>query len=203
MIPGLTDTNLTNILSAISSKGYRLAFIAGLLLFSACENDMKAIQKISAQEVSKPINRTTGLDVIYSDSGKVKYRITAPLLLEYTDKGYREMPKGVKIIGFDPKNTMKEKSELVADYGIERQKDKVIELRRNVVATNEKGEKFKSDELIWDQTKKIYYSNKPVQLTFADGTIFYGSGATSSESMYPWTIQNTTGQIPVNQNFGQ
>lgn len=203
MIPGLTDTNLTKNLTAICSKGYRLAFLAGLLLFSACENDMKAIQKISSQEVSKPINRTTGLDVIYSDSAKVKYRLTTPLLLEYTDKNFREMPKGLKIVGFDASKAMKQSSQLIADYGIERQNDKIIELRKNVVATNVKGETFKSDELIWDQGKKIFYSNKPVQLTFADGTVFYGTGATTTESMYPWTIQNTTGQIPVNQNFGQ
>ena len=203
MIPGSKNINLIKQLIASNSKGYRLAFIVGLLLFSACENDMKAIQKISAQEVSKPINRTTGLDVIYSDSAKVKSRLTTPLLLEYTDKHFREMPKGLKIISYDAANGMKEASQIVADYGIERQNDKIIELRRNVVASNDKGETFKSEELIWDQAKKIFYSNKAVQLTFADGTVFYGTGATCNESMYPWTIQNTTGQIPVNQNFGQ
>jgi LPS export ABC transporter protein LptC len=203
MIPGLQDINLINPSNIFNSKLYRLAFIAGLLLFSACENDLKDIQKISAQEVSKPINRTTGLDVIYSDSAKVKFRLTAPLLLQYTDKNYREMPKGLKIIGFDTKNAMKEESRIVADYGIERQNEKMIELRGNVVATNSKGETFKSDEMIWDQAKKIRYSNKPVQLLFPDGTILNGTGAKTGESMYPWTILNTTGQIPVNQNFGQ
>ncbi|MFD1256988.1 LPS export ABC transporter periplasmic protein LptC [Mucilaginibacter terrae] len=194
---------MINIFAFLISKGYWLAFIAGLLLFSACENDMKDIQKISSQEVSKPINRTTGLDVIYSDSAKVKSRLTAPLLLEYTDKHFREMPKGLKIVSYDSAKGMKEAGQIMADYGIERQNDKIIELRRNVVATNIQGQTFKSDELIWDQNKKIFYSNKPVQITFADGTIFYGTGASSNESMYPWTIQNTTGQIPVNQNFGQ
>lgn len=203
MIPGFQDISLIKRFNTLNSKGYRLAFIAGLLLFSACENDMKDIQKISSQEVSKPINRTTGLDVIYSDSARVKFRLTTPLLLEYTAKNYREMPKGLKIVGFDPKNPMKEESRIVADYGIERQNEKIIELRGNVVATNSQGQTFKSDELIWDQGKKIRYSNKPVQLSFADGTILYGTGATTSESMYPWTMQNTTGQIPVNQNFGQ
>jgi len=203
MIPGLGDINLINTLVVFNSKGYRLALIAGLLLFSACENDMKDIKKISAQEVSKPINRTTGLDVIYSDSAKVKSRLTTPLLLEYTDKHFREMPKGLKIVSYDSAKGMKEAGQITADYGIERQNDKIIELRRNVVANNVQGQTFKSDELIWDQNKKIFYSNKPVQITFADGTIFYGTGASSNESMYPWTIQNTTGQIPVNQNFGQ
>ncbi|MDT3402946.1 LPS export ABC transporter periplasmic protein LptC [Mucilaginibacter terrae] len=178
-----------------------LAALAGILCLSACENDLKAIQKISAQEVSKPISTTTGLDVITSDSAVIKMHLTSPLLIEYLDKHFQEMPKGLKIISYDSKG--KEEGEITADYGIQRENENIIELRRNVVCKNSQGETFKSDELIWDKGKRTIYSNKPVQISFSDGTILYGTGADSNESMYPWTIKNTTGQIPVNQNFGQ
>lgn len=178
-----------------------LAFVAGMLLLSACENDLKAIQQISAQEVSKPINRTTGLDVIMSDDARVKLHLTAPLLLEYLDKKYKEMPKGVKVIEYD--SLQKEASVLTADYAIQRENENIIEMRRNVVATNAKGETFKSDELIMDMVKKEYHSNKPVQVTFADGTFLSGTDFKSDQSMSHWTMGNTTGQIPVNQNIAQ
>lgn len=178
-----------------------LAALAGILFFSACENDLKAIQKISAQEVSKPVSTTTGLDVIVSDSAKLKFRLTTPLMIEYLDKNFQEMPKGLKIVSFDING--KQEGEIIADYGIQRENEDIIELRRNVVCKNSQGETFKSDELIWDKGKRTIYSNKPVQISFSDGTILYGTGADSNESMYPWTIKNTTGQIPVNQNFGQ
>jgi LPS export ABC transporter protein LptC len=195
---------LINILKDIQNVKYRLALLAGLLLFSACENSLKDIQKISAQEVSKPISTTTGLDVTYSDSAKVQFRLTAPLLLDYIDKKFKEMPKGLKIIKYEttPKGVV-QTAQITADYGIMREGDKIIELRRNVVATNAKGETFKSEELIWDQGKRDIYSNKFVQMTSPNGTILYGTGATTNETMYPWIIQNTTGQIPVNQNLGQ
>jgi LPS export ABC transporter protein LptC len=204
MILGLPATALIKIVNYIQNIKYRLALVAGLLLFSACENSLKDIQKISSQEVSKPISTTTGLDVTYSDSAKVQFRLTAPLLLDYIDKKFKEMPKGVTIIKYEttPKGVM-QTGQITADYGIMRESDKVIELRRNVVAKNEKGETFKSEELIWDQGKREIYSHKFVQMTSPNGTNLYGSGATTNETMYPWIIQNTTGQIPVNQNFGQ
>jgi LPS export ABC transporter protein LptC len=204
MILGLHATALIKIVNNIQNIKYWLALMAGLLLFSACENSLKDIQKISSQEVSKPISTTTGLDVTYSDSAKVQFRLTAPLLLDYIDKKFKEMPKGVTIIKYETttKGVM-QTGQITADYGIMRESDKVIELRRNVVAKNEKGETFKSEELIWDQGKREIYSHKFVQMTSPNGTNLYGSGATTNETMYPWIIQNTTGQIPVNQNFGQ
>ena len=198
MISGSANTGSIN--NRFRQVGYVLA-LAGMFMLASCENDLKAIQKISAQEVSKPISTTTGLDVITSDSARVKMHLTAPLMIEYMDKHYQEMPKGVKIVSFDAKG--KPDGEIQADYGIQRENENIIELRKNVVAKNAQGETFTSDELFWDKGKKTIYSNKNVKMTFADGTIFYGTAASTNESMYPWVIQNTTGQIPVNQNFEQ
>jgi len=202
MIPGFKNTDLIKLtLNYAGAKWPMLVLMVGMLLLSACENDLKAIQKISAQEVSKPISTTTGLDVIYSDNALVKAHLTAPLLIEYTDKLYREMPKGLRIISYDAKQ--QKESEIVADYGLQRENDNVIELRKNVVATNEKGETFKSDELIWDQNKKEYHSDKAVQILLADGSIMNGTNFKSDESMSHWTMDNSTGQITVSQNAGQ
>ncbi|MGZ3764638.1 MAG: hypothetical protein ACXVA2_08230, partial [Mucilaginibacter sp.] len=60
--------------------------IAGMALITGCENDLKDLQKISANEVSKPIERYTGVDVIYSDSARVKAHMTSPLMLNYKVK---------------------------------------------------------------------------------------------------------------------
>lgn len=199
MTSGSVNTSLTN--PSLMLRRSMLFALTAIVLFSSCENDLKAIQKISAQEVSKPVSTTTGLDIITSDSSKVKFHLTSPLMLEYSEKHYQEMPKGVKITSYDANR--KQDGEITAEYGIRRENENIIELRRNVVAKNAQGETFKSDELFWDMGKKTIYSNKPVQLSFADGTILYGTGANTNESMYPWTIKNTTGQIPVNQNFGQ
>jgi len=171
--------------------------VMGLLLIASCENSLSDIKNIASKEDEKPVSRSTGVDVIYSDSAKVKARLTTPLMIDYDDKDkpYREMPKGVKIIFYD--DSLKEKGTIVADYAVQREKENIIEFRKNVIATNAQGEIFKSDELIDDQTSKKLYSGKPVQIIMTNGDVMYGTGFKSNESLYPWNIDHSTGIFHV------
>jgi LPS export ABC transporter protein LptC len=169
------------------------------LLFSACENSLNDIKKIASEEENKPISRSTDVDVIYSDSAKVKARMFAPLMIELDDKAkpYQEMPKGVKIIFYD--ENLQQKGTITSEYAIRLEKENTITFRKNVVATNAQGETFKSDELVYDQTAKTLYSNKPVQITMTNGNVMNGTGFKSNESLYPWTITQATGTFPVDE----
>jgi LPS export ABC transporter protein LptC len=171
--------------------------IAGMALITGCENDLKDIQKISASEVNKPIERYTDVDVIYSDSAKVKAHMTAPLMINYkVKKPYTEMPKGVKVTFYD--NNLNVSSNIVADYAIRHEQEKVIELRKNVVGTNVKGDTFTSDELIWDENTRQIHSSKQVHVKMADGSITDGTSFTSDENFNHWTLTQGTGIIHVN-----
>lgn len=170
------------------------------LIFPSCENDLKKVQEISAKEVNTPVERTTGVEVIYSDSAKVKAKMLTPLLLHFRiTKPYYEMPKGVKVVSFDA--LLKETSTVTSEYAITSNNEKMITLRKNVVATNAKGDVFKSEELIWNQEKKIFYSNKAVSITMANGNIFNGTSFESNENFSPWTMIQSTGNFKVNGNF--
>jgi LPS export ABC transporter protein LptC len=140
--------------------------------------------------------------VIYSDSAKVKARMTAPLMIDYNDatKPYREMPKGVKIVFFD--DDLKEKGTITSDYAIMRDKDNIIEFRKNVVAINSQGERFKSEELIDDMANKKLFSTKPVEITMTNGNVMEGTGFNSNESLYPWHIDQSTGVFHVTEKDG-
>jgi len=178
---------------------YLPALLICMLFVSACENSLNDIQKIASKEEDKPISRSTGVDVIYSDSAKVKAHMTTPLMIEYNDiaKPYTEMPKGVKIVFFD--ENLGEKGSITSDYATRRDKENIIEFRKNVVASNTQGETFKSEELIYDQTTKKLYSTKPVQITMRNGNVMNGTGFNSNESLYPWHIDQATGTFPVTE----
>ena len=170
--------------------------IAGMALITGCENSLKDIQKISANEVSKPVTRYTSVDVIYSDSARVKAHMTAPLMLIYNiKKSYTEMPKGVKVIFYD--NHLVQSSTIIADYAMRRDSEKVITLRKNVVGTNVKGDMFMSDELIWDETTKQIHSDKLVHVKMSDGSITDGTTFTSDENLNHWILTKGTGIIHV------
>src|ERR1700744_909119 len=171
--------------------------MVGIALITGCENDLKDIQKISANDVNKPIERYTGVDVIYSDSAKVKAHMTAPLMINYkVKKPYTEMPKGVKVTFYD--NNLNVSSNIVADYAISREQEKTIELRKNVVGTNVKGDTFTSDELIWDENTKQIHSSKLVHVKLSDGSITDGTSFVSDENLNHWTLTQGTGILHVN-----
>jgi LPS export ABC transporter protein LptC len=178
------------------------ALLTGMLIISACENDLKKIREISAVDVSKPIERYNDVDIIYSDSAKVKFRIRAPLLLQSTGKDpYNEMPKGVNVTLFDA--GLRQIGTLTADYAIQRENEKTIKCENNVVARNEKGETFKSDELIWDQNTKQMHSNKMVHITMANGDVMNGNRFQSDQTLNHWTIDQSTGIFNVTDSPAQ
>src|ERR1700753_2333298 len=89
------------------------AMLIGMLLLQSCENDLKKIKEISAKQVSRPIENTTGVEITYSDSAIVKAIMTTPLLVEHSVKNaFDVMPKGVKVVFYD--KDQKETSTIVA-----------------------------------------------------------------------------------------
>ncbi len=175
-----------------------LFFLSMLFLFS-CENSLSDIKKITSKESEKPVSRSIDVEIIYSDSAKVKAKLTAPLMIDFQDptKPYQEMPNGVKIIFYD--DNLATKGTITAKYGIYREKEKKIEFRNNVVAVNAQGETFKSDELIDDMATANLYSTKAVQITMTNGDVMNGTGFKSTESLYPWNIDKSTGVFRVNE----
>ena len=78
------------------------AILSALLMLSACENDLKKIQQLSANQLNMDVDTIHAVDIIYSDSAKVKFRVTAPLLLQYQGKKpYNLMPKTVNVAVYD------------------------------------------------------------------------------------------------------
>ena len=173
------------------------AILTGLLLFTACENDINKIRERAANQVSTDVDTIHGVDIIYSDSARVKFRVTAPLLLQYQGKTpYNLMPKTVNVVFFNKEDTT-QMGTLVADTGIQAADGSKLEFHKNVIATNAKGETFKSDELIWDKTSKTMYSNKTVQIRLANGDIMNGTGFQSDQSLAHWTMTQSTGLFNV------
>ncbi|MGZ3753792.1 MAG: LPS export ABC transporter periplasmic protein LptC [Mucilaginibacter sp.] len=173
------------------------ALLLSVLFISSCENDLNKIKEISAKQSEDPVQQTTGVDIIYSDSAKVKLRMLAPLLLQLEDpkkpeKDYDLMPKGIKIIFYDGA-TLKETGSIMADTGINHSKAKIIEFHKNVIAKNAQGDTFRSDELYWDQGKKIIYSNKPVIVNMAAGDIITGKTFTSDDKLTNPKFTNSNG----------
>ena len=172
---------------------YGAVFYIGIIMLFACENDLRKVEQISAKKMLVPVDKSTGVEIIYSDSSVVKAKLITPELLNFkTEKPYIEMNKGVTVIFYD--QNQQESSRVKADYAIRRERENIVELKRNVVVTNIKGETFKSDELIWDETKRRFYSSKLVSIT-SNQNVLYGTSFWANEDFSYYEIVQSTGDL--------
>lgn len=173
------------------------AILAASVWLSSCENTLKEIERVASYKTTIPVDRSTGVELIYSNDAIVKAKLFTPELLHYnTAKPYYEMKKGVTIIFID--GNQQESSRVVADYAIRKEYEKTMELRKNVVATNREGETFKSEELIWDEKTRRFYSDKMVAIQTPSQTI-YGTRFWANEDFSYYEIEQSTGNFNVDQ----
>ena len=173
------------------------ALLAAMLMLQACENDINKIRQLTAAQ-NMDVDTVHKVEIIYSDSAHVKFRLQSPLLLKHSEKPvYNLMPKGVHLDIYD--RDLSIMGNVTADTGLQRESDNKIEFRKNVVAKNAKGDTFLSDELIWDQTTKKMHSSKSVRINWANGDVTNGIGFTSDQSFEHWSIDKTNGIFNVDE----
>jgi len=172
-------------------------FICFILLIhlSACENDIQTITSLS-QIDSVPEETAKNIQVIYSDSGKMKALLESPLMKKYEQKEvYFEFPEGFKIVFYD--SVMYPQTEITAKFGIRYEKTKIMEAKNNVVVKNiTKEEQLDTEQLIWDEVKRVIYSDVFVKIT-RPGRVLYGDGLTSDQDFTNYTIKNLKGEFQV------
>ncbi|MBC7655258.1 MAG: LPS export ABC transporter periplasmic protein LptC [Oligoflexus sp.] len=170
-------------------------FSLTLMIFASCENDLSKVKEIEKKQKGE-VEITKGAEIIYSDSAYVKAKLTTPILYHYkTATPYYEMPKGIEILFFD--KNLKQTTKVTSKYAIQRENQKIIQLKKNVVVVNAEGSTFESEELIWDENTKKFYSNLPVTITLNKGLptqkIINGPGFWANEDFSYYEIKQGSG----------
>ncbi|HLT86575.1 MAG TPA: LPS export ABC transporter periplasmic protein LptC [Sphingobacterium sp.] len=141
--------------------------LLGAILFVACENDLRDVEKIANIQQEENVNISKDVTVIYSDSARVKAELTAPELREYPDSiAMYEFQKGVLIRFFDEEG--KESQRIRSEYAIQKINEGLTEFRKNVVVNMVDGSIIKTEELYFDEKKNIYYNTVPITFDFKD-----------------------------------
>ncbi len=186
------NANIVHRVNLLSITKGVVSFIF-ILLFTACENDLKEVERVSNQKTEDPIDISYGVKVIYSDSAVVKAQLTTPKMLHFnTEDPYYEFPEGGLLIMYD--STRTETQRVKSDYAIQRVNTGITELRKNVVATRADGMTLKSEELIWDENEKRFYSNLPVTIIINNQTS-YGTSFWAKEDFSYFEITSQTGNF--------
>ena len=164
-------------------------------LLSACENEVKEVQKLSRDE-RIPMEIQKDFLLQYSDSTFIRMELTAALAESYPqlDIPQREFREGIFVRFLDGYGN--ESSTLKADYALQLIDKDLWEARGDVVVTNKKGERLNTEKLFWHSRKEIIYSDEFVKLT-TPTQIIEGKGFQADQDFTEYEINEVSGIINI------
>ena len=173
-----------------------LGTIDMLLLFPSCGVKSKAIGEAITERDSLPMMSTLGVTTLISDSGITRYKIITEEWEIYDKKNppYWAFEKGVYLEKFD--SLFHIDASIKADTAYYYEKKKLWELRSNVHIRSQRGDKFDTDLLFWDEKQERVYSDKFIRIEQED-KIITGYGFESNQQMTEYQIYNNTGIFTV------
>jgi hypothetical protein len=177
-----------------------LFFLSALILSSCTEDDLKNATAVSSKKITLTKDRTVDFVLTYSDSAIVKAKAYAPIYDKVSpSKGspYNEMPNGVKIEFYDP--YLQIKGTITSDYAINNETDQLTIFRKNVVVVNDEMT-FTTEELIYDEKKKLYTSPTGT-VTRKDGSVLTGAKFSAPTDFSSYEIVGGVGQGYVKGNI--
>ena len=140
-----------------------ILFLVTTFSVLSCNNDKLDIKKYRTKD-SLSIEIAKNVEMLYSDSAKVRVIIKSPTLKRYTDAGetYDEFPDGLVVEFLD--NNRNVSSWMKADYALRKQTEKKIFVQTNVELYNKQNDELLTDELIWDEDSEEIYTSKLVKI---------------------------------------
>lgn len=187
---------------AVRSKFFTCLMLAAVSLASCNDDDLKNTATISSKKITLSKDRSIDVDVIYSDSAYVKAKGFAPVLDKVTPSVgaiYNEMPKGVKIEFFD--KFFKKTGTITSNYAIQKQTEKITIFRKNVIVVSD-NITFTTEELTWDENKRMYYSPYGT-VTTKDGDIITGTEFFAPQDFSTYEIIDAAGTTSIKGDLTQ
>jgi LPS export ABC transporter protein LptC len=184
---------MINIGNHIFSIKKAAALIMGCFFFMACENDLDVIRKMQENKLS--VDEVKNVTSYLSQGGRMKAKLTAPLMLRYFDSVPRvEFPNSLHVDFYN--DSMQVESYLDAKKAWYYEQQSRILLTDSVVVIRIDGDTLKTNELYWEQNLHKLYTTKDVEIRQKTKTIF-GKGFESDEQLKNGRIDSITGILLV------
>ncbi len=182
----------------LKSQNITAAFLAAVMfvLFPACSGKNKNLAEAISENDTLPSMTSLGVTTLISDSGITRYKIVTEEWLIHDKKNppYWAFEKGVYLEKFD--TLFRIDASIKADTAYYYDKKKLWELKGNVRILSQRGDKFQTDLLFWDEKKEKVYSDKYIQIEQED-KVLRGYGFESNQDLTEYEIKNTTGVFTI------
>jgi LPS export ABC transporter protein LptC len=165
-------------------------------LFSACRNDPAKVKSLT-QKDTLPLLTTQQVDMLVSDSARLKMHLTSPREEDFAGDDQRSVfPQGVYIEIYDDSGGVN--SSVQSQYAERSMKDQTITAKQKVVVINIKGEKLETEKLMLDERTQRIYTDAFVKITTADQVIM-GNGLDADAGFTEYEIKDITGTLMLNE----
>lgn len=175
---------------------FSILIVAVIFLLSACDNEPNTVPDLKDKRAA--MEEGHGIESYLSQGGKVKGKLTAPVMYRYhTDSPYIEFPKTLHVDFYN--DSMVKESQLDAHYGKYREWENKVFLKDSVVVINVlKHDTLRCDELWWDQNQQKFYTNKPARYSQHDRFVNYGrNGLEAKQDLSDLVFYDNSGTLPV------
>ena len=164
---------MISIYRALGIKSITVLILGTVMLFS-CKTNMKDVNAIGNRD-GMPEMAGENMELIYSDSARLKYKVTTPLYNKYNQENnkYDEFPKGIHAELYEKDGTM------VGSI------------------TSKYAKKLETDLMFWDMKKEIIYSDRYSRLTSGDQIIEGNNGFKSDQSLKNPVFNKITGVVEI------
>ena len=175
---------------------FLILMVIGAAALSSCENDIAKVRMLT-EKGETPIESAKDLQILYSDSAKLKARVKAKTMNRFEgEEPLIEMPDGIELLFYD--NDLNVKSTLTANRAVNKVKERTMEAFDDVVVVNDKGEQLNTEYLRWEEKTGKLYSDQFVKISTID-QIIYGEGFEAEQDFSSYRIFKTKGIINVKQ----
>ena len=162
------------------------------LFFLSCTGKGDAVKQLQIK-MDGPVSEGTGINMKYTDSGRVTAHLKTPLRLDFSNEtfAYEEYPEGVDLTFYDEEG---KESHLTAQYAIRYAETSLIDLRENVVLVTSDSATLSAQQLYWDQNSHWVFTDKPYVLVTKDGSRNAGDLFDSNEDFTNFVSLNNIGK---------
>lgn len=172
------------------------AVFIGAILAGACGNDDRSYVANVGDGESSPTMSTFEVETFISDSGYTRYHISTPIWKMYEEAAepFWRFPVGLNLQQYDL--SMKPDATMDCDSAIYYSRKRLWQLDGHVMMVNTLRDTFLSQQLFWDQAKRLVYTDSFIHIVRSD-RIIEGYGFESNENMTAYTINRPTAILPV------
>ncbi len=162
----------------------------------ACRTEVSEMPVITRDQVR--IEKGEDVEIIYSDSARVRVRVMGPKMLYYTDfnNPRQEFTEGIRALFYD--DAQNQQSVLTGKYAIRDERKRQVIVRDSVIWESLIDGRLETTELIWDEATNTIKSTKFVKIT-RQNEMINGFNFETNDKLTHWRILSPKGVLKVDE----